>query len=74
VAQDVLADALLLGPRGPRGGRAIGEDSVGIGDHAGEVPEPGPRVCDALVPAMSGIQKGLVVTVSRFGNRLSKLT
>src|SRR3981081_3685635 len=41
VAQDVLADALLLGSRGLSCCRAIGEDGVGVGGHVGEVAEAG---------------------------------
>src|ERR1700728_3678315 len=63
VTQYVLADALLLGPRGPGGCGAVGEDSVGAGDHAGEVAEPGPRVGCPFVPAVGGVQERLVVGV-----------
>jgi hypothetical protein len=46
-------EAGLRCPRHPlRSGRAIGEDGVCIGDHAGEVAQPGPWVVGgALVPA-----------------------
>ncbi len=50
----------------------VGEDGVGTGDHSGEVAEPGPWVGGAVVPAVGGIQERLVVSVSRFGNRLLK--
>ena len=72
VTQDVLADALLLGPRGPGRGRAVGEDGVGAGDHAGEVAEPGPRVAGPFVPAVGGVQERLVVGVGRLGDLLLK--
>jgi hypothetical protein len=72
VAQDVLAHAMLLGPGTPRRSRPVGEDRTGFGDHAGEVPEPRPRVGPALVPSMRGIQQGPVVRVIRFGDGLFK--
>src|ERR1017187_5362466 len=52
--QDVLADALLLGSGGLSRGRAIGEDGVGTGDHAGEVAKPGPWVACTVVTAVGG--------------------
>ena len=70
VAQDVLADALLLGPGGLGRRRSVGEDGVGVGDHAGEVAEPGPWVGGAFMPAVGGVQERLVVGVGRFGDRL----
>src|SRR5712692_4862192 len=68
VAQDVFPDALLLGPWGPGRGRAISEDGVGTGDHAGEIAEPGPRVGGAFVPAVGGVQERMVVSISRLGD------
>jgi hypothetical protein len=61
---DVLSDALLLGTWGSGRGGAAGEDGVGVGDHAGEVAEPGPRIGGAFVPAVRGVQKRLIIGVS----------